>query len=169
MKKKKKPKKKTPKIPKPKGRPGNLLTKADNPTRTKKTKAAVEALIAAIVSGCTMVEAVKRIGVSIWTIYDWREKDEQFAAELDKAFVVRCASTLRPIAEARAVNGVKEPVFYQGVECGTITKYDNRLLTYLMEHDDKTYRQNVNVQGTITINRAEELKEARARLDSKAS
>lgn len=41
--------------------------------------------------------------------------------------------SLRAEARRRAKDGVDEPVFYQGVECGTIRKYSDTLLIFLMK------------------------------------
>lgn len=57
-------------------------------------------------------------------------------------------------AHRRAVKGWKEPVYYKGIECGTIRRFSDRLLELLLKADNPKYRdqgQQVNVQTNLLM------------------
>lgn len=79
-----------------------------------------------------LTKACQIVGVSPKTIYDNAERHPRFAEAL--ALAKRMAiEKLEAEAHRRAVEGVEEPVYYQGAEVGTVRKYSDRLLELLLE------------------------------------
>lgn len=77
--------------------------------------------------------------------YDYYAKNKRFAKAWDDAVEV-AGSLLEAEARRRARNGVDEPVFYLGNECGLIRKYSDSLLMFLLKGIyPKKYRENYNV------------------------
>jgi hypothetical protein len=85
-------------------------------------------------------------GISKRAAYDWRESDVEFAADWNEA-VESGTEDLESEARRRALIGVDEPVFYQGEACGTVKKYSDTLLIFLLKgrRPDK-YRDNVTIK-----------------------
>jgi hypothetical protein len=42
-------------------------------------------------------------------------------------------AALEDEALRRAYHGVEEPVFYEGVQCGSVTRYSDKLLMFLLK------------------------------------
>jgi hypothetical protein len=63
--------------------------------------------------------------------YRWLD-DEAYAAEFADAQEQACDS-LEAEARRRATEGVDEPVFYKGKECGTVRRYSDTLLIFLLK------------------------------------
>jgi hypothetical protein len=72
------------------------------------------------------------IGRSRSTVAKWRSDDESFAAEWREA-ELDAADALEMEARRRAMEGVEEPVFYQGVIVGYVDKRSDQLLLRLLE------------------------------------
>ncbi len=64
--------------------------------------------------------------------YCWYEKNENYRKAFDEATEI-AADRLEQEAWRRAVEGVSEPVFYQGKKVGTVQKYSNTLLIFLLK------------------------------------
>jgi len=78
-------------------------------------------------------------------MYLWKSQDAEFAAEWDR-FLVMGAEILEDEAIRRAREGYDEPVFYQGQMTGTIRKYSDTLLIFLLKGAmPAKYRENVDV------------------------
>lgn len=60
------------------------------------------------------------------------DKAERIAQDLQRSMVVQ-AELLEAEAVRRAYEGVDEPVFYQGSECGEVRKYSDTLLMFLLK------------------------------------
>ena len=82
------------------------------------------------------------------SIYNWKEKDPEFLALFSEAH--ECAlDALEFEARRRAVEGVLEPVFYKGEECGHIRRFSDTLLIFLMKGENPgKYRDNIAVSGS---------------------
>lgn len=114
-------------------------------------------------TGGNVSRACAAIGVARQRVYEIRAKDEQFAQLWDEA-IEHGTDELEEEARRRAFAGVDEPVFYQGEECGTVRKYSDTLLIFLLKgrRPDK-YRENVRTEhtgkdgGPIRICKAEDL------------
>lgn len=93
-------------------------------------------------------EACRRIDRNPRTIYRIMERDEEFAERF--AFTKRMVADVA-FAEAvrRAVSGVEEPVYHQGVCVDHVTKFSDMLLAKLLEatHPDFKRKSSVEVSG----------------------
>lgn len=70
-------------------------------------------------------------------IDDYRALIPAFSEQVDFALEMFNAK-LEEAAVERAVEGVDEPVFYQGTECGSKKKYSDDLLKFLMQANNPT-------------------------------
>jgi hypothetical protein len=80
--------------------------------------------------------SVLAAGVGRSTVYEWRRSDEKFSTAWDSA-LEEAADILEAEARRRAVEGTLEPVFYQGEEVGTVRRYSDTLLIWLMKACDR--------------------------------
>jgi hypothetical protein len=64
--------------------------------------------------------------------YQWLEADPVYAAAYEDA-MEQAAQRLEAEARRRAEEGVEEPVFYQGKQCGVIRRYSDALLMFLLK------------------------------------
>lgn len=79
-----------------------------------------------------MSRACELSGLSRKSAYDHRREDEEFAADWEDALDVSM-DLLEEEARRRALEGVEEPVFYQGESCGLVRKYSDTLLIFLLK------------------------------------
>lgn len=87
--------------------------------------------------------ACKKAKISRAEAYRSRDEDELFNAAWQEALVV-ATENLELEARRRAENGVLEPVFYLGEKVGSIRKYSDTLMIFLLKaHKPDTYRDNV--------------------------
>lgn len=109
--------------------------------RTPKKRAAF--LTSLIETGGNVSRACEAAGIARQRVYEWRSADADFAAAWDEA-VEAGTDELEEEARRRAYEGVDEPVFYQGETCGTVRKYSDTLLIFLLKgrRPDK-YRDSV--------------------------
>ena len=77
----------------------------------------------------SVTKAAEAADICRRTFYDWKERDKDFAAEAEEAENAYI-DDLELEADRRASQGVEEPVFYQGVECGRVVKYSDTLLMF---------------------------------------
>ncbi len=78
-----------------------------------------------------MAAACRVAGVSAATMYRRRESNKALAAQWEEA-LESAVDTLELVARERALNGVKEPVFYKGEIVGEIVKPSDRLMETLL-------------------------------------
>lgn len=90
------------------------------------------AFIEALASGATVTDAAKAAGVAREPLYRWRKEDPEFAAEWEAAYSTG-ADVLVAEARRRAVKGVAEPVYHMGKVVGTVQRYSDTLLMFLMK------------------------------------
>ena len=98
-------------------------------TRTPKTAGK---FLTALREGATVAGACKAAKIGRSTAYEWRGKDEDFAAAWDEA-LEDGTDALEDEAKRRGADGVDEPVFYQGKQVSTVTKYSDTLLMFLLK------------------------------------
>ena len=84
---------------------------------------------------CSVRTSVKLAGISRSTAYRAREADAKFAEDWDDA-VDDAVDNLEAEARRRALHGIEEPVFYLGKQVGTIRRYSDSLIMFLL----KAYR-----------------------------
>ena len=95
--------------------------------------------------------AARRAGVKRHMVYVWQESDSDFAMAFREA-AIKATEALEREAWRRAKDGVAEPVYQHGRLVGTIQRYSDALLMFLLKAraPDK-YRDNVSVSVTPVI------------------
>ena len=104
--------------------------------------------IASLAEHGVVQQACEESGVGRSSAYKHRQEDSDFAEAWDEAVE---ASTDLMIAEARrrAVQGVDEPVFYGGSRVGTIRKYSDSLLMFLIKARRPEYRDSQGAKDQL--------------------
>ena len=95
----------------------------------------------------TVTHAAKLANIGRQTHYDWLRKDEEYQVAFAEAEI---AATDALVAEARrrATQGVEESVYYQGEVVGTIRKYSDTLLIFLLKGAlPEVYRERYEISG----------------------
>jgi hypothetical protein len=101
------------------------------------------AFLAAFAKSGNVTKAAELSNVNRLTVYDWRANDPAFVAAMEVARD-EAGDRLEAECERRAVEGVDEPVFYQGCVCGTIQRYSDTLLIFLTKGaKPEKYRENI--------------------------
>lgn len=121
------------------------------------------AFLAVLAMTCSVSRACDAIGISRTTAYLWRD-DEEFAQRWEKARAIG-VEALEDEAARRGHEGWEEPVYQGGERVGTVRKYSDQLLMFMlkgMKPDKYRERQDINVKGEADL--AEKLLRARARL-----
>lgn len=75
--------------------------------------------------------ACKAAGISKSTAQRWRKEVPGFALEWDDIIDGKMEDLESEIYR-RAKDGVTEPVFYQGKQCGTVQKFSDNLATFIL-------------------------------------
>jgi hypothetical protein len=91
-----------------------------------------DAFLAAFVEHATVTAAAHAAGIARRTHYWWLETDEGYAKRFKDADD-QVTEALEAEAKRRAHVGVSEPVFYKGEAVGTIQKYSDTLLIFLLK------------------------------------
>lgn len=105
----------------------------------KLTEAKAWAFLGHVMQTGNLTVSARKVGVHLHSIYQAAKFNPRFkeALALAKAEAV---ANLEEEARRRAMDGVEEPVFYQGEEVGTVRKYSDRLMEILLEaHKPKKY------------------------------
>lgn len=106
------------------------------------------AFCAALAETCNVSKACAAIEISRMTAYRWRNNDPDFAAAWDEAIKAGVLG-LEDEAHRRGFEGVDEPVFHSGQQCGTIRKYSDTLAIFLLKaHNPTKYRENQRLELT---------------------
>lgn len=87
-------------------------------------------------------------GVSCRAIQKWRREIPEFEEQFQVAHI-EWVEVLKTEIHRRAVEGWDEPVFYKGDCCGTVRKYDSKLLMYLTSQADPSFR---TIQPAAQVN-----------------
>lgn len=104
------------------------------------------AFLAALRLTGNVSEAARSADMERRSVYNARESDPAFAAAWDDA-LDEAADALEAEARRRAVDGIEEAVYHQGVPCGTVRKYSDSLLTLLLKaHKPAKYRENHKIE-----------------------
>lgn len=102
-------------------------------------------LAAFAVSGNVSAACVEA-GVSRRVVYDWKGNDPSFLEAFEEA---ELASTeaLEEEARRRAAIGTEEPVWHNGQQVGTVRKYSDTLLIFLLKaRNPSKYRERWQLQ-----------------------
>jgi hypothetical protein len=98
---------------------------------TKLTPERKAKFVDALVEFGLVTRAAEIAGISRWSAYQHRAKDSDFAAAWDDAREQFCEA-LEDEARRRAMDGIEEPVYYQGRQVGTQRVYSDKLLALLL-------------------------------------
>ena len=91
-----------------------------------------------ITSACAFIKKhYPRLRLTASVVDDYRVLIPAFGEQVDFAIEMFNAK-LENAAVERAVDGVDEPVFYQGIVCGSKKKYSDDLLKFLMQANNPT-------------------------------
>lgn len=86
-----------------------------------------------------VTKAAQKAKITRQHVYDVRDGQPEFAAAWKEAVEV-AVELMEYEARRRAVTGVLEPVFYQGMKAGQVRKYSDTLLIFLMKaHKPEMY------------------------------
>ncbi len=113
--------------------------------------------------------AVRAAEVSRSRAYVLKATDPAFAAAWDDALEA-AVDHLEAEARHRAIDGVEQPHFHQGKVCGTVRKYSDALLMFLLRaHRPETYRDRTEARaGAQDDDRlAQEVSNAHANLEER--
>lgn len=99
-------------------------------------------------------DSARAAGVSLQTVRNHMKNDPTLSDEVEDALEFY-KDTLRKEIHRRGVEGVEEPVFYQGAECGAVRKYSDRMLEleakrHMPEYRDKQ-QLDVNHKGGVLV------------------
>ncbi len=111
-------------------------------TRTRPRARVWEAaFLSALRRAANVSEAATAAGIGRTTAYEARQRDKPFSDRWDAAIEEACDALERE-AWRRAVEGVEEAVFQQGVEVGRVRKYSDSLMIALLKaHRPEKYRE----------------------------
>ena len=132
--------------------------------RKKRTPEKEAEFLAALTEGGGNVsEACRQVRIGLRTVYEWRQGDKAFTESWDRA-VERGSNFLEDEAIRRAMQGVEEPVFYQGKKVSTIRRYSDTLLIFMLKaRRPEKFKDRSEVQHKGLEGLAERLKEGRER------
>jgi hypothetical protein len=92
--------------------------------------------------------SAKLVGVNSRRIKSECEVDKEFAADMQEA-LLEYSERIQAELHRRAVDGVPETVYFQGVPCGTKINYSDSLLTTLVKAKSPEFREKIAVDTTI--------------------
>ena len=110
------------------------------------------AFIEALRATGNVTRAAQYAGRSRNQAYHVRQHSEHFAAQWREA-LEEGSDLLEAEARRRAVTGIDKPVYYKGKVVGSITKYSDRLLMFLLKAHDPKFRDGGKVEhpGAIDV------------------
>lgn len=133
---------------------------------TETTEKRKEKFIEALRVYGVVTTAARAASINRSTARQWRLKDPEFAAAWADA-LEDAVDELEKEAHRRAVQGVEEPVFYQGQQVSVIRRYSDALLiTLLKANRPEKYRERVEHSGSVDLNIADRLAQGRQRAGS---
>jgi hypothetical protein len=104
-----------------------------------------EAFLAAFAEMGVVRYAADKANVARRTVYDWLERDAEFRARFAEA-EQQALDMLEVEAVRRARVGVDEPVYQGGRQVGSVRKYSDTLLIFLLKGGRPSkYRERVDV------------------------
>lgn len=90
-----------------------------------------------------IAESCKKAKISRTAAYERRNADSDFAAQWGEALEM-ATEALEYEARRRAEKGTLEPIYYKGKRAGTVRKYSDTLLIFLLKaHKPEKYRETV--------------------------
>jgi hypothetical protein len=107
------------------------MASLETETKTHKPRIWQPAFLTALAETGNYKESAKLAGVSRMTAWRHKTSDPDFAQQCADA-EQEAADLLEKEAWRRATEGTDEPVFYKGDKCGTIKRYSDNLLMFLL-------------------------------------
>jgi hypothetical protein len=101
-------------------------------SRSKLTPKRIKIFLEELARTGNVAVAASAVGTSRVALYNRKGKDPEFSAAWDESVEI-ATDLLLEEARRRAYDGVTEPVFFQGKECGYIKKYSDVLLMFLIK------------------------------------
>jgi len=102
-------------------------------SRTPRTAKKAFEFLALLAESPSVSSAARACNLARRTLYDFRAADPAFAAAWDEALEIGL-DAVEDEAILRARDGVEQPVFRRGLQYGTVRKYSDPLLIFLLEH-----------------------------------
>lgn len=121
------------------------------PVTEDATKEKMKLFLVALAAEPNVSQAAKLAGLSRAFAYELKHRDPEFANAWDHA-MGQSVDNLEAALFNRAIKGVEEPVFWQGQQVGTVTKYDNRLGLGLLRAHKKEYNPTQRVDANVATN-----------------
>jgi len=123
------------------------MTRSVKPIRGRTTRQS--AFLQAFRDTGTLAGAARKTGVSRSSHYRWVEQDPEYEAEFEDANE-ETVDVLEQEARRRALEGVEEPVFYRGEKVGSVTKYSDQLLMFLlMAKRPEQFRERLDITSKV--------------------
>jgi hypothetical protein len=95
-----------------------------------------------------VMRALEGAGISRNAAYSWRRDDPEFAAAWERALEIGITA-LEDEVHRRAFEGVLEPIYHQGEQCGEVRKHSDVLSMFLLKaHRPAKYRDNARMELT---------------------
>jgi hypothetical protein len=98
-----------------------------------------------LIATCNVSEAASAAKTGRTTVYEWRETDPVFAAAWDAA-LEEAVDALEAEVRRRAVEGVEEPIYYQGQRVGMVRRYSDILLMFYLKRYRPQFRDQFKVE-----------------------
>lgn len=106
------------------------------------------AFLAAYARAGNVSEAARIAGINRISHYNWLASDERYAEVFAQAHEI-AVDYLEAVARQRATDGWEEPVFYHGEVVGSVRKFSDTLLIFLLKGArPDTYRDNATIRHT---------------------
>jgi uncharacterized protein YbjQ (UPF0145 family) len=127
------------------------MTNKNQQHKKGRLKAKQRAFLAVYSEAGNISQAAELANVNRCMHYTWMEKSEVYREAFEEA-MEKAADRLEQEARRRAVNGVSEPVFYKGEQCGTIQRYSDTLLIFLLKGvRPEKYRERFGHEITVKM------------------
>ncbi len=100
-----------------------------------------------------IAESYRSAGIPCSTLYRLRQLDPAFARAWDESLEIGL-DRLEDEAIRRALTGIEHPVFYQGREVGSVRRYSDGLLTFMLKRRrPERYRDRFDLEASDDIKR----------------
>ncbi len=107
-------------------------------------------------------KAAAACGFSRTVVKNHIANNPEFAAAVEEA-TDDAIDLVEEQIRKRAIDGVQEPVFYQGAKCGEVTKHSDTLLMFLAKKLSPAFREKTTVDLNVNDDVAKKILEARQR------
>ena len=136
------------------------MTEVGGVAKARMNRRRQQAFLAAYMELGTVAAAMKAVGIGPLTHHQWLQAQPEYA----EAFALAreaAADLLEAEAVRRALEGVEQPVFYQGKPCGAVRRYSDTLMMFLLKamrperFRDRAARQadtDEDADGALTVN-----------------